>query len=150
MNPFQANSSVIRQISKRVLQENKTRHSFRKTNIFNPLIRTHTCAYQGVRNVSSSENLACFVCLLHPFRDSPFCSITYELSYHKPLWLLSCVLELNIVTLPVTFESKLATVWYCCDSVKFSSLKFQSRSARFQIYWCFQVQLTHLFLPQGR
>ena len=30
----------------------------RKTNISNPLIRTHTCAYQGVRNVSFSENLA--------------------------------------------------------------------------------------------
>ena len=38
-------------ISKRVFQENKTRHIFRKTNISNPLIRTRTCAYQGVRNV---------------------------------------------------------------------------------------------------
>ena len=26
--------------------------------ISNPLIRTRTCAYQGVRNVSFSENLA--------------------------------------------------------------------------------------------
>ena len=32
---------------------------FRKTNISNPLIRTRTCAYQGVRNVSFSENFAC-------------------------------------------------------------------------------------------
>ena len=31
---------------------------FRKTNISNPLIRTRTCAYQGVRNVSFSENFA--------------------------------------------------------------------------------------------
>ena len=31
---------------------------FRKTNISNPLIRTHTCAYQGIRNVSFSENFA--------------------------------------------------------------------------------------------
>ena len=30
----------------------------RKTNISNPLIRTSTCAYQGVRNVSFSENFA--------------------------------------------------------------------------------------------
>ena len=31
---------------------------FRKTNISNSLIRTLTCAYQGVRNVSFSENFA--------------------------------------------------------------------------------------------
>ena len=31
---------------------------FRKTNISYPLIRTPTCAYQGVRNVSFSENFA--------------------------------------------------------------------------------------------
>ena len=34
------------------------RKIFRKTNISNPLIRTHTCAYQGVRNVTFSENFA--------------------------------------------------------------------------------------------
>ena len=32
------------------------RKIFRKTNISNPLIRTRTCAYQDVRNVSFSEN----------------------------------------------------------------------------------------------
>ena len=37
------------------------------------------CAYQGVRNVHFSENLACFVFLKHPFWDSPFCLITGEL-----------------------------------------------------------------------
>ena len=31
---------------------------FRKTNISNPLIRTRTSAYRGVRNVSFSENFA--------------------------------------------------------------------------------------------
>ena len=36
-------------------------------------------AYQGVRNVRFSENLACFVFLLPPFWDSPFCLITDEL-----------------------------------------------------------------------
>ena len=39
------------QISKWVFQENKVRHSFRKTIISYPLICTRTCAYQGVRNV---------------------------------------------------------------------------------------------------
>ena len=34
------------------------RNIFRKTNISNPLIRTRTCAYQEVRNVSFSENFA--------------------------------------------------------------------------------------------
>ena len=32
------------------------RKIFRKTNISNPLIHTHTYAYQGIRNVSFSEN----------------------------------------------------------------------------------------------
>ena len=34
------------QISKRMFQENKARQIFRKTNIFYPLIRTRTCAYE--------------------------------------------------------------------------------------------------------
>ena len=34
------------------------RKIFRKTNSSNPLIRIRTCAYQGVRNVSFSENFA--------------------------------------------------------------------------------------------
>ena len=34
------------------------RKIFRKTNISNPLIRTRTRTYQGVRNVSFSENFA--------------------------------------------------------------------------------------------
>ena len=34
------------------------RKIFQKTNISNPLIRTRTCAFLGVRNVSFSENFA--------------------------------------------------------------------------------------------
>ena len=45
-------------ISKRVFQEYKARQIFRKSNISHPLIRTRTCAYQGVRNDSFSENFA--------------------------------------------------------------------------------------------
>ena len=71
-------------ISKRVFQEHKAHQIFRKMNISNPLIRTRTCAYQGVRNVRFSENLACFVFLKHPFWDSPFCFITVELKMR--LW----------------------------------------------------------------
>ena len=46
-----------------------------------PLMRTRTCAYQGVRNVRLSGNLACFVFLKHPFRDSPFWLITDDIRY---------------------------------------------------------------------
>ena len=42
-------------------------------------ITVFVCAYQGERNVRSSENLACFIFLKHPFCDSPFCLITDEL-----------------------------------------------------------------------
>ena len=70
-----------RQISKQVLQENKTRRIFRKTSISYPLIRTRTCAFQAVRNVCFSENLACFVFLQHPFWDLPFCVVADDL-YH--------------------------------------------------------------------
>ena len=59
-------------ISKRVFQESKARQIFRKTNISYPLIRTRMCAYQGVRNVRFSENLACFAFLKHRFWGSPF------------------------------------------------------------------------------
>ena len=37
-------------------------------------------AYQVVKKVRFSENLACFVFLLPPFWDSPFCHITDEVS----------------------------------------------------------------------
>ena len=41
--------------------------------------KIRTCAYQGVKNVRFSENLARFVFLLPPFWDSSFCHITDEL-----------------------------------------------------------------------
>ena len=52
--------------------QNGARQIFRKTNISYPLIRKRTCACQALRNVRFSENLACFVFLKDPFRDSPF------------------------------------------------------------------------------
>ena len=64
------------QISKRVFQENKARHIFRKTNISYPLIHTRTCTYHWVGNVRVSENLTRFVFLKHSFWDSLFYLIT--------------------------------------------------------------------------
>ena len=72
-------NKVKGRISKWVFQEKKPRHIFRKTNISYPLIHTRTCAYQGVRNVRFSENLAGFVFLKHPFWDSPFFLITDDI-----------------------------------------------------------------------
>ena len=66
------------QILKRVFQENKVRQIIRKTNISYPLIRTRTCACQGLRNVRFSEKLARFVFFKNQFWDSPFCLITNE------------------------------------------------------------------------
>ena len=65
-----------------MFQENNARQIFRKTNISYPLIRTSTCAYQGVGNIRFSENLACFF-LKHPFWDSPFCLITTDIVKSK-------------------------------------------------------------------
>ena len=62
-------------VSERLLQENKSRQ-FPKNNISYPLIRTRTCAYQGVRNGSFSENLVCFVFLQQPFGNLLFRFIT--------------------------------------------------------------------------
>ena len=78
-------------ISKRVFQKKKARQIFRKTNIFYPLIRTSTCAHQGVKNVRFTENLACFF-LKHPFWDSHFRLITDELftaGFPSPISILS-------------------------------------------------------------
>ena len=50
-------------ILKQMFKENKARQIFRKTNISYPLIRTRTSAYQGVKNVCFSKNLACFILL---------------------------------------------------------------------------------------
>ena len=70
-------------ISKWVFQENKAGQIFRKANISFPLKCASTCAYQGVRNVGFSENLACFVFLKHTFSDLPFCLITVDFSFVK-------------------------------------------------------------------
>ena len=61
--------SVLRQMgeSQNGCFKKKTRQILQKTNIPYPLIRTRTGAYQGVRKVHFSRNLACFVFLKYPF-----------------------------------------------------------------------------------
>ena len=68
------------QISKRVLQENKPRQIFRKTNISYLLMRTRTyLCVSGRREGSFYGNLASFFFLKHPFWDFPFCLFNNEL-----------------------------------------------------------------------
>ena len=65
-------------------QENKVRQIFRRkkrTFLTHWYAHVRTCAYQGVRNVCFSENLAYFVFLKHPFWDSPFCLITDKITF---------------------------------------------------------------------
>ena len=46
-----ASNKAKGRISKQVFQENKAHQIFQKMNISYPVICTHMCAYQGVRNV---------------------------------------------------------------------------------------------------
>ena len=67
------NSSVIRQKGESqngCFKETKHSKFFEKWTFLTPWY-----AYQGLRNVCFSENLACFLLLKHPFWDSLFCLI---------------------------------------------------------------------------
>ena len=59
-------------ISKWVFQENYTRQIFRKTNISYPLIRTRTCAYQGVRKFVFRKTWRALFSWNTRFRIRPF------------------------------------------------------------------------------
>ena len=79
----ETNSSVIKQkdeSQKGCFKKTKHTKCSEKRIFLIPLIRTHTCAYQGIRDVRFSENLSCFVFLKHPFWDSPFCLIRLDLN----------------------------------------------------------------------
>ena len=80
-------------ISKRVIQENKARQIFRKTNISYPL-----------------KNLACFVFLKHPFWNSPICLITDDLGRSNIAFSVKCAIAnlfQFLVLLPPDFHFKL-------------------------------------------
>ena len=52
---------VGNKVKGRISRKQSTPFIFQKTNISYNLIRTRTCAYQWVRNICFSENLACFI-----------------------------------------------------------------------------------------
>ena len=68
------------------------------------------CAYQGVKNVRFSENLACFVFSKYPFWDSPFCLIADELILS---WFWTCwtFMITNKFTNLTFFLNKLFIFW---------------------------------------
>ena len=73
--------------------------------------------YQGVRNVSSSENFACFVFLKHSFWDSPFYLITDAFS----LWTQYVPhdeLQDNVDRMNPLREKNWKRVWYHIKSDK--------------------------------
>ena len=66
-NRLRANSSVIRQKGESQNGGKRKAKHVKFSEKPYPLIRTRTCAYQGVRNVCFSKSLACFAFLLPPF-----------------------------------------------------------------------------------
>ena len=102
-------------------------------------------AYQGLRNVRFSENLACFVFLLPPFWDSPFYFITdklvgcisrkkkgnlksvakYLLSCHKTVTLMSMFIRdsqlLKVLLLIVSYSWLYSYDFLCLDREVFPS-----------------------------
>ena len=85
-----------------------------------PDTHTYVRAYQGVRNVGFSENLACFVFLKHPFWD------------FRPFALLSTIYLLSRIYLKR--GSVLWPAQECNSSEKDLLLKITSSLIRFQGY----------------
>ena len=79
-----------------MFQENKVHQIFQKTNISYPLIRTRTCAYQEVRNVCFSENLAGFVFLKHRLEIRVCVTGGKKCSFFRKLVVL-CFLEISVL-----------------------------------------------------
>ena len=83
--------------SKWMFKENKARRISRKTNIFPPLMRTRTCAYQGGdKKLSFFGKIRLLSFLEHSFGDSPF--FPY---YQRYVQFTSCVqgVDLRLVCL---------------------------------------------------
>ena len=78
-------------ISKRVLLENKIRQIFRKTNISYPLIRTPTCAYQGVKNVCFWKICCALFSCNTRFEISPFAQLPTNFEKKKRKKKFACL-----------------------------------------------------------
>ena len=90
---------------------------FRKTNISYPMIRARTCAYQRVRNVRFSENLACFFSWNTHFEICPFI----------------------LIPMVCHFFSVLPSILHQCQNyfVKAPSLSIPPENRQPKRLWCF-------------
>ena len=108
---------------------------------------TPMCAYQGLRYVRFSENLACFVFLKLPFWDSPFCLINDDIKTFP-----SSVFAYNEITThdrpepPIMRHRLCAYVFLDCDSKDFSlpivGIYTYTRSLEYcqsRVFICFSV-----------
>ena len=108
----------------------KTKHvklSKRRT-FLTLLIRTRTCAYQGVRNVRFSEILACFVFLKHLFWDSPFALLPMIWFYGFFKRLLS--LKNDNVWKCSLFRCNIKTQTHCVSFMRYSVYYLLSHSIK--------------------
>ena len=83
------NSSVIRQKGESqngCFKKTKQCQIFQKTNISHPLTRTHTSAYQGVRNVRFSEIWLAFFSWNTRFEIRPFVLLPTNYSRKERSW----------------------------------------------------------------
>ena len=103
-------------ISKRLFQENKARQIFRKMKISYPMIHTRTCAYQGVRNVRFLENLLCFVFLLPPLCDLPFCLTTDDLRLILPSYRNQSTNLRYWFLRKYSFKNLFSWIYSCCSN----------------------------------
>ena len=75
----------------------KTKHAkFSEKRAFLTSWYACTSAYQGIRIVLFSENLACFIFLKHPFWDLSFCPVTEDIHCHS--FITVFLLQHEIVT----------------------------------------------------
>ena len=87
-----------------------------KQTFFNPLIRTRTCAYQGVRNVRFSEKLAYFIFLWHRFEIRSFALLPTNFLFTNVFsrWLMWEYVGSKRISLPfLTQQELLELVSFC-------------------------------------
>ena len=80
--------------------------------------RRYTWAYQGVRNVHFSENLACFVFLKHSFWDSPFCLIIDDITLYLAKFRSSNYISHGKSQSQDAYERTFLTPWYAQNAKK--------------------------------
>ena len=95
------------------------RKIFRETNISNPLIRTRTCVYQGVRNVSFSENFVYIpngwpLSIYFWYEKATLKSKFYIVSYYT--FVLDQILRKKTKVMEIARYTNGILLWWFCSS----------------------------------